>query len=295
MKQEKFSEMCRSLGIKAKWLSDKAGVPLSVAEEWIEGREIASTAVIELLHTYERTERIASQGSQLTGSAKEAPKRRATAAQTSRKGKKTGKLEPAEERAGSAAQMEPVSGAEFKALRVSFGLSVECAAFINRVSVDTVKKWESGQIGVDGRGAYALRVMDDFIDSIADNYFAEVSQMAEINGSDFKNMRIVLPVFCSDHSYWLFNPGKEPLPVNSFNLGLERAAKKLTEAGCQVRTVKIELKDYLASLVGKDDTESSRNAWLQRMIETHFVPDEKKPPRQAKRKSPRPAKAAKRN
>ena len=221
---------------------------------WLGDREVSEAT---------RVEWTLAQGKAHSGKEKDASRRRSPPAQASRPRKKNWKLKVKKGLAEIFAMMEPISGAEYKALRTSLGLTVECAAFMADVSVDTVKEWESGEADPDNGGGLILRKMNELLDEMAGDYLKIIKEVAKSEGVDLKNVEHLLAMYSSDHDFRVFRPDMAPLPANSYNSVTKRALKKLRDAGCDVKTVMIEHEEYKKWLGPKRDTQDSRDAWHQ--------------------------------
>ena len=180
--------------------------------------------------------------------------------------KKTWKLKLNEERTAIFAMFEPITGAEHKALRQSLGLTLDCAAFMSGVTVDTVKKWESGKIEVEDGARYALHLLNKSIDEMAASIFAEVIKNAANNGISLEILQISLPAYCSDAMLMLFSSEEDYIPAKTHNLAAERARKLLRDAGYDAKIVTLRRSEYKNWLGRKPDTGETRTEWLKTKI-----------------------------
>ena len=149
-----------------------------------------------------------------------------------------------------------MTGAEFKTIRETCGLSVQDFAKIIGVEERSIRYWESGKQSPRSPDvAETLLNIDQQLDTTAKAVLQLVKSAPELP------TEIVLLRYREDGDLWAAMPEWKPLPATCHAAGIARSRAALADLHVKTRIVYFEPDQYHQWLAGRDSSSSMRAAW----------------------------------
>ena len=157
---------------------------------------------------------------------------------------------------------EVLTADEFNLLVLEYGLTPECIAYIEGVSLETVYRWASGEAPAFQDVEFGMSTMSTLLDTVAEARLDAVCSPAERAEGKMAGKLALLGIYPTDEDISFFEPNTLGIPAVSHANAISRAADVLSAAGCVTRKVFLSSKEYLQWLNGRKDSDVLRTEWL---------------------------------
>ena len=154
----------------------------------------------------------------------------------------------------------PMTSSEFKPLMESLGLTPQWLADHSGFDLQTVQRWESGELPIPED---VEKMLVDFNQNIETIVAHAVEAFAEVTRDlgDESN-KVILIRYRTDDDLWHFRPDTRPNPASSYSAMLWRMHQALEMRGIASVIGTMEPEDYFAWLGDQLDTEEMRANWI---------------------------------